>query len=124
MFIIDVEYTVDLSQIDAVLAEHRAWLDIYFQNGRVHLSSSTLQGIIRNKKFHDTSICHYTGSGQNFPRHKPWAALHRRHRRSEATLDIRTFDPSQLWPEEACRSQENYTQFDSIYENLERIVET
>jgi uncharacterized protein YciI len=41
MFIIDVEYTVDLSQIDAVLAEHRAWLDIYFQNGTFIFSGPT-----------------------------------------------------------------------------------
>lgn len=33
MFIIDVEYTANLEQINAVLAEHRAWLDTYYQQG-------------------------------------------------------------------------------------------
>ncbi len=71
------------------------------QNGRNHLSSSTFQGIIRNKEFHYTAIFNRTGTGQNFPRHRPSAALHHRHRCSKATLYIRNFKPSQFWPKES-----------------------
>lgn len=38
MFIVDVEYKVSLDKIDEVLAEHRSWLDIYFQKGMFLLS--------------------------------------------------------------------------------------
>lgn len=33
MFIVDIEYTASSEQIGAVVAEHRAWLDIYYQKG-------------------------------------------------------------------------------------------
>ncbi len=33
MFIIDIEYTASLDKIAEVVAEHRAWLDIYYQQG-------------------------------------------------------------------------------------------
>ncbi len=71
------------------------------QNGRVHLSNDALQGTIRNQEFHYTSIHHDTGSSQNIPGHRSSASPHRRHRRSEATLDIRTFNFSQLRPKKA-----------------------
>jgi uncharacterized protein YciI len=35
MFILDLEYSggADLSKIDALLDSHRAWLDVYYQQG-------------------------------------------------------------------------------------------
>ncbi len=71
------------------------------QNERNHLSISTLQGIICDQEFHHTSFCNHAGTSKNLSKHRPSAELHCRHRRSEATFDIRTFDTSQLRPQES-----------------------
>jgi uncharacterized protein YciI len=33
VFIIEIEYTVDLTQIDALMADHAAWLDVNYGDG-------------------------------------------------------------------------------------------
>jgi hypothetical protein len=34
MFIVKITYTADITKIDAVLAQHRSWLDIQYQKGQ------------------------------------------------------------------------------------------
>ncbi len=78
-----------------LLTKIPATLGSQHKGGR--LSDSTIQSTIRHKELLNTSFRHHSGTSQNVPDHRQPAALHRRQRSTETTLDIRTLNTGQFW---------------------------